>query len=46
MFTPATETTTAATTGRSRVVAPLVSLPGLTTIPTLLLGIRDKDKVM
>jgi len=43
MFNPASEAMTDATPGRSRVVTPLVSLlPGLTTIPTLILSIRVK----
>jgi len=46
MFNPASEAMTFATTGRSSVVTPLVTLlpglPGLTTIPTLLLSIRVK----
>jgi hypothetical protein len=49
MFNPASEaleTKSVATTGRSRVVTPLVTLlpglPGLTTISTLLLSIRVK----
>ena len=43
MFNPASEAMTVVTTGRSRVVTSLVSLlPGLTTIPTLLLSIRAR----
>ena len=50
MFNPESETMTVVTTGRRSVVTPLVTLlpglPGLTTIPTLLLSIRNKDRVM